>query len=173
MNRARRVPLIALLVAWVAMVAQILATAPLLPARVATHFDLAGKPNGWMTRSTHVSATIAFGFLVPGFILGIAALIRYLNGPGCNIPHRDYWLAPERRTATMDFIFNHCVWLGCLLVVFHMGLHQVILWANQAQPVALSSVQMNLLSGAMLSGVILWVILLIVRFLRPHVPRNA
>lgn len=172
MNRARRVPLLALLVAWVTMLAHILGTASQLPSRVATHFDLAGKPNGWMSRGTHVSAMLTFGFLVPAFILGIAVLTRYLNGAGCNIPHRDYWLAPERRAATMDFIFDHCVWLGCLLVIFHMGLHQVILWANQARPVALSSVHMTCLSGAMLGGVILWVILLVLRFLRPNAARN-
>ena len=42
-----------------------------LPARVATHFDLANQPNGWMSRE----GSLAFSLLMGIFIAGLATLL--------------------------------------------------------------------------------------------------
>jgi len=42
-----------------------------LPARLATHFDLANHPNGWMSRG----ASLAFLLVMGGFMAGLATLI--------------------------------------------------------------------------------------------------
>jgi hypothetical protein len=44
-----------------------------LPARLATHFDLANHPNGWMTRE----GSLTFSLLLAIFIIGLATLILF------------------------------------------------------------------------------------------------
>src|SRR6478609_5024980 len=44
---------------------------PELPARLATHFDLANHPNGWMSRE----ASLAFLLVMVIFVAGLATLI--------------------------------------------------------------------------------------------------
>lgn len=44
---------------------------PQLPARLATHFDLANHPNGWMSREASLTFSLAMGI----FIAGLATLI--------------------------------------------------------------------------------------------------
>jgi uncharacterized membrane protein len=46
---------------------------PELPARLATHFDLANHPNGWMSREVWLTFSLLLGI----FITGLATLILY------------------------------------------------------------------------------------------------
>lgn len=159
-------PLAVLGACWAALVAYVLSTVPQLPARIATHFDLRGVPNGWMDRSTHAWGIIGMGIGLPVFFLFILAIIQALDGGGCNIPNREYWLAPERRADTMAFIGRRMIWLSCLLVAFDAGLHALIVMANAAHPVRLPNREMGWLSGLLLAGVALWLGSLIIHFLR-------
>jgi serine/threonine-protein kinase len=94
-----------------------------LPLSVATHFDAEGNPNQWMSRGTHLKSLAFFGFLVPVGELGLFYSMRFFSAKRVNIPNRDFWLAPERREATMLYVFNHGIWLASITVVF-MGLLQ-------------------------------------------------
>jgi hypothetical protein len=78
-----------------------------LPERVATHFGGTGAPTGWMTRVPHEKLMLGFGLGVPLFVLLVFLGVRALGGVGLNIPHRYYWLSPERREVTLDFIAAH------------------------------------------------------------------
>jgi hypothetical protein len=44
-----------------------------LPARIATHFNAAGQPNGWMTRE----ASLTFGLVLTAFLLTVFTAILY------------------------------------------------------------------------------------------------
>jgi serine/threonine-protein kinase len=103
-----------------------------LPERVATHFDGAGRANGWMSRGAHTAlqlATLAFvAAVIQGIVYGNARLPKeYIN-----IPHRDYWLAPERAAATHDWIGGMVLLIGCVLAAFFAALFQLIYRANLA-----------------------------------------
>src|SRR5215210_4275920 len=77
---------------------------PFLPARVASHFDVRGRPNGWMARQEF----LLFEVLAIGVIFGISfggpALLGKVPSSMLNIPQRSYWLAPERRSQTLEFM---------------------------------------------------------------------
>lgn len=66
-----RIPLIVPGALYLGFVAYLALSAGALPARVATHFDASGRPNGWMSRSSHVAFTLVFGFAVPLFVVGL------------------------------------------------------------------------------------------------------
>src|ERR1051325_9785585 len=71
-----------------------------MPQRAPTHFDVAGEPDGWMNRSTYLLFTAVFGLVFPLVIVGICYAPRRLPASLINIPHREHWLAAERRTET-------------------------------------------------------------------------
>jgi serine/threonine-protein kinase len=81
------------------------------------------------------------------------------------MPRRDYWLAPERRRNTFEFIFAAGIWLANLSCLFLLGLQLFVVAANTLQPPQLSQ-SVWLLNGAFLVSVALWTILLIGRFMR-------
>jgi uncharacterized membrane protein len=86
-----------------------------LPEVVASHFDAHGVANGWQTKSAF------FGFLVGVSVLaavvgfGIPRIITSLPPELINLPNKRYWLAPERRAETMDFLNGYFAWFGCAL----------------------------------------------------------
>src|SRR5882724_8354599 len=91
---------------------------PQLPERVASHFDANGHPNGWQTKS--MFTTFFYGAIgiasVVGFIVPI--LIGLLPSAAINLPNKEYWLAPERREASIQFIQDQMTWFGCALLLF-------------------------------------------------------
>ena len=162
-----------LVMLWIAFAASLLGAAPMLPLRMATHFDGAGTPNGWMSRSEHLIFMAAFGVGFPLFIIGMCWMARYLPTSAIHLPHRDYWLSSERRDESTDYLFRHSIWLGCLGIAFITGLHWTVVFSNQRQPVNLPLSWVLLVAGSFLAGVVLWIVCLYRRFGKPDIqPAN-
>ncbi|MGB8170184.1 MAG: DUF1648 domain-containing protein [Chthoniobacteraceae bacterium] len=153
-----------LLAAFVAFVAY---SSKELPDRVATHFDLHGKANGWMTRAQHLKFTIGVGVGTPLFILGVFALVAKMKGWGLNIPNKDYWLAPEQQEQTYAFLQRHGMWLACLMVVFHAGMFESVVLANSQAPAFLSPAHVAWLTGGFIALLVVWIAMLFLRFRVP------
>jgi len=134
----------------------LVATAAHLPARVATRFDAAGRANGWMDRANHLLFMELFGLGLPLFIAALFYLIRFLPAHGFNLPHRDHWLAPERRGATYAFIFVRGLWLSCLTLGFTTGVNLLLTLANQVSPPHLPASDIWLLVGGYTGAVGIW-----------------
>src|SRR5437879_3212802 len=83
-----------------------------LPDVVASHFGAGGAPNGWQTKS------VFFGFFVGSLVLltfitfGLPRLIGAMPIQLVNLPNKNYWLAPERRTASLDILGSYFPGLG-------------------------------------------------------------
>ncbi len=138
-----------------------------LPDHVATHFDLHGKPNGWMTRAQHLKFSIGVGVGTPLFVLGVFALVAKMKGWGLNIPNKQFWLAPERQQAMFDFLRAHSFWLAGLMIVFHAALFHSIVLANSQRPAFLPSTHVAWLIGGFLALLVVWIVILLRRFRRP------
>ncbi|HSD59392.1 MAG TPA: DUF1648 domain-containing protein [Burkholderiales bacterium] len=106
---------------------------PQLPAKVASHFDGQGRPNGWMSRDGF--------FLLYGAMLALQLaifgtgfrILRRLPDRMFNLPHRDYWLAPERRNETLDYLETWGLWFGCAVLALLLGIFQLAIDANLKQ----------------------------------------
>jgi hypothetical protein len=138
-----------------------------LPERVATHFDGRGRPNGWMSRSSHLSFITVLGFAFPMSIVGISFALRFMPTSLINIPHREYWLASERRTQTLAYIFRHSLWFASLAIGFVIGINLLLIHSNNQFPVRLSTPLLLTLLGCFLAGVALWGISAFRYFRRP------
>lgn len=90
---------------------------PQLPERVASHFGADGRPNGWQTKS--MFSTFFYGALGIAVLVGflVPMLLGLLPSSAINLPNKRYWLAPERREESVQFIQNQMVWFGCGLLL--------------------------------------------------------
>ncbi|MFA6287192.1 MAG: DUF4019 domain-containing protein [Opitutaceae bacterium] len=142
-------------------------TAHELPVRMASHFDETGRANGWMERTPY----LLFIGTLPCFIAALFAAsawsLKKLPVRLINLPHRDHWLAPERRAATAASFGRWMAGPACLLVVFFAELHLTTLLANRLIPPRLES---GLLLGptiGFLSALMVWMVGLVLRFSDP------
>jgi uncharacterized membrane protein len=147
----------------------VVSTASALPERVATHFGLSGIPDGWMSRAEAIGLMAATGVGLPLFIVGLAAVIRFLPASLINIPHRDYWLAPNRRARTSALMFRLMLWLSCLLVAFMAGLHFLTLRANQTNPAQMPTDLLLIILAGYLAALGFWIFRLVRTFSKPAI----
>ncbi len=128
-------------------------TAPALPARVAVHFDFAGRPNRWTT-PFRAAGEFTAGILAILAIFGLAAvLLERLPPRWVNIPHRDEWLAPPHRAATVALLRRWLAREALAITVFFGWLWAMLLWAHRQTPVRLSN-------HLLLIGTALWLAVL-------------
>jgi uncharacterized membrane protein len=138
-----------------------------LPDCVATHFNGSGQPNGWMNHFAYLIFTTAFGFVFPLLLVGLSFIGRFISTKFYNIPHRDYWLAPERQAETFSYIFCHSLWFSCIALYFIIGLHFSIVQANSVTPAHLSTPLILGLLGFFVAGIVVWIINMF-RYFRSH-----
>lgn len=135
-----------------------------LPARVATHFDGAGLPNGWMTRSAHLLSFSMLGLGSSLFILVLTALMRFLPASMLNVPHADYWRSPEHYPEACAYLHRHSYGFATLLLLWFGALHVLIVEANRHTPPRMNSDALWILMPGLLVAVAVWAFTLIRHF---------
>ncbi|HEX3856600.1 MAG TPA: DUF1648 domain-containing protein [Verrucomicrobiae bacterium] len=98
-------------------------TVPLLPPRVASHFDINGQPNGWMSRSSAAIFQGVIGLVLSLIIVAGFYAARFASEQKINMPRRDFWFAPERRGETCAYLLRQGLWLASM----EIGL-QCVVW---------------------------------------------
>ena len=108
---------------------QIIIYYPLLPLRVASHFDFQGNAIGWTSKSNFIT-TMAFVIaLIVGVFLAIPVLLAKLP-ESINLPNKTYWLAPERKETTILVLGNYIIWMGTLTTLLLVMVLNIICNAN-------------------------------------------
>jgi len=139
-----------------------------MPAVVATHYDGAGHPNGWMSRAGMIGFQLGILAITAASFLGLPVLLGRLSPTLINIPHREYWLAPERRNATMTGLQNWMAGMGCGVVLLMMAVAHLVHRANLTTPPRLSSAALLACLGGFLVYIVGSLIVLYRRFPRPQ-----
>ncbi len=111
---------------WLAVAAQAVWAWSRWPDRVPMHFGVAGDVDRWGTATEF--------FVVWGIVLGMLALIfgalplviARLPVSAINLPNREYWLADERRVATMSRVAGQLGWFGTGTLALMFALLQLI-----------------------------------------------
>lgn len=148
-------------------VVYILMTIAQLPDTVATHFRGDGYANGFMTRPGYRLFMLIFTLGLPLLLVG---LIGYLPGSysrWSNLPHKDYWFAPERRAQSLAYLRRLAYWFGSLMVLFSVGLHGLVLDANAQMPARLDNDVFLIFMLLFLLGLVIWVVALLRHFGKP------
>lgn len=101
-----------------------------LPERTATHFDLRGEADGWMTKGQATAFMLGIQIGLPLFLVGIARATQFLPASVINIPHREYWLHPERRTASLAYVRKCVGWIAVSASIFMLLINHLVYRAN-------------------------------------------
>lgn len=141
-------------------------TASLLPERVASHFAASGVPDGWMTRGGYLTVTSLMGLGLPAFLAGLCYATRFFPDWMINLPNKGYWLAPERRRDTNNYLFGHCLWMVCLVVLHFWAMHSLTIFANRRSPALMSGTAAIAATGVFLALLGVWIIALVRHFRR-------
>jgi uncharacterized membrane protein len=88
---------------------------PLLPEQVASHFDVDGVPNGWMSKGAFVGVMVFVSIITAIPIVGLTLALPRMES-SINIPNKLYWLAPERREETIAAISSSMIWTECVVM---------------------------------------------------------
>jgi len=132
-------------------------TANLLPPQVASHFDAAGVARGFMARSDYLLFMLAMTIGVPLLIAATTALLpRLVPVDKLRLPNRDYWLAPERRDATLAGLTTSGLGMASIVAAFLIAVHVMVIVANRQLPPRLDSTTLWFLVGALVVSSVLW-----------------
>lgn len=144
-----------------------MATVGMLPDPVATKFAASGAPTATMSRVGYVGLMAASTAVLPAFLVAaIGVLPRFFPGT-LNVPHRDYWLAPARRSDTLAFLLRQGYWLGALVAVLMGTLHGMTLSANRATPPGMPAAWTMPVLFLFIGCVMAWTLLFVRHFKLP------
>ena len=108
----KRLGWIALLLAVAGCLAHAAAVYPGLPETVPSHFSLSGTPSDTAGKGTLLTVYAVATLLVALPVALFAVLAGRMRPEGFNLPHRDYWMTPQRAAATRDFLSAQLLWIG-------------------------------------------------------------
>jgi hypothetical protein len=142
-----------------------------LPDVVAAHFDSGGTPNGWQTKSVFF-AFFAGAVAIAAFLtFGIPAIFSKLPMSLINLPHREYWLAPERRAETLAFLDSSFAWFGCVVLLVVIDAVNYAIGRNLHPGAQLDPPVPIYVLGGFFAFTILWSIRLLTHF--AQIPRDG
>lgn len=156
--------MVRLVLVLVAAAVFVLATGSRLPETVASHFVVGRAANGYMPRNAYLALMIAVALGIPLLLQLPASLIRRLPARWMNLPNRDYWLAPERRDATLAFLERHNAAFPFIVAAFVCIVHWLVVQANAQTPPRLAEPALFVALGVLFAVVIVWIAALVLRF---------
>lgn len=104
-----------------------------LPERIATHFGADGQPNDWMSKAAGTLLICAFQIGIPLLLFSISSIVSVLPASMINIPHREYWLHPDRRTQSLEWMHRMMSWIAVLSMLFMSAISHLTFEANMAE----------------------------------------
>lgn len=138
-------------------VAQILFYYPNLPARMASHFDAAGKANDWMAKENFMIFEFVILLIIVSEFALLPVLIEKMPDALVNLPNKNFWLAAERRAKTFAVMRNYFDYFAVALLGLLIAINQMIFKAN-INRTNLPPATMWTILGAFLLFTIVWMI---------------
>ena len=114
--------------------AQVSFYAPRIPELLGSHFSRGGFVNGWQTKAAFFATELAMIILATVVSFGIPRIIAAAPVALINLPHKEYWLAPEQREDTLAYIRVWSAWFGCGLLAFLLFVMELVFRANLHTP---------------------------------------
>jgi uncharacterized membrane protein len=113
---------------------QYLYYAPRLPEILGSHFGTSGAVNGWETKTAFFSIDLAIILVATVVSFGVPRIIEAMPASLINLPHKEFWLGPERREASYAYIRWWNAWFGCALLAFLLFVMELAFRANLQTP---------------------------------------
>ena len=114
-------------------------TSEQLPSVVASHFAGSGTANGFMPHRAYLILMLTLVVGLPSLLIVLTWWSLGSSNARINLPNKDYWLAPERKTETVSYLRAGVLWFGTLLLAFLCYAHWLVVLANSHQPAKLEN----------------------------------
>lgn len=137
---------------------------PLLPDPVASHFGRDGTPNGWMSKDSFQHLFQGLLALFALVFVGMPYLMAKIPVSLINLPNKGYWLAPERKEASMEFIGAAMLWFGSAVMALLLYMFYQTFRVNTGQAAALEHPVLALVVFFVFVGA--WLIVFVGKFAR-------
>jgi len=137
-----------------------------LPDTVASHFGARGVPNGWMSKRGFFWFEAGLLAVLLLSFAGSTWLCRKLPSKWVNLPHKDYWLAPERKEQTLAVLSDFMLRMGAATMLFMVCIQQLVIDANLRETVQLSE-KVWVLLGIFVIYLVVWLARFYTHFRRP------
>jgi hypothetical protein len=138
-----------------------------LPDPIAITFSAGGLAHNYMSHSAYRIYLLLCTIVMPLVIVLAIDWLPRLSPNRINIPHRDYWLAPQHRAQTLFFLRQHALRFGCLFVIFMVGIQWLVIQANTLNPPRLANGPFIILLVGFLISIGIWILVIFRRFRRP------
>jgi len=143
---------------------------PQLPDPMASHFNASGAATAWIPKpgSFILMLVVTLAASVPVFL--VPRSLAKLSNDKINLPNKEYWLAPERRAETIQYLGAQMGWFGCALLAFlFCGLYNALA-ANFRPDHHFDSGSFYIVLGAFLAFILVWLARLLSHF--NHAPQQ-
>lgn len=140
---------------------------PRLPERMASHFDISGNVDGWLNKETFLVIYVVILLVLTGMTAGTIFLFSKLPTNAINIPHRNYWLSPERREKTQKFIVEYTLWFNNATLAFFVAITHLTFRVNLGEVLRLENHLFWLVFIIYILFTIIWTIHLFIYFKKP------
>jgi serine/threonine-protein kinase len=154
---SRRLPLTLIAALWGAMAVRVGTVWPQLPTRMASHFNGAGRADGWMSRDGFVLFWLGINGALTLLLVTIATWVPWAL---INVPNKDYWADPARQPLARHRMAVWSAWFAVGLNALMASVLELILRANLMPKPTLSSNHAALLVGFLIFTGLMMVVLL-------------
>lgn len=159
-----KLPSIAFFGAALLCAAQAFHYSPLLPERIASHFGPGGTADGWMSSAFFIRLNLGVVLFLTFTLYTASARMRSVDPQTIKLPNKDYWLAPERRGETVEFLSGYFLWFGAATLLLMLDIFRQVFQYNLFLTRELDHPRVSL--GVYVAFALLWIAGLQVRFRR-------
>jgi len=159
------IPRTALIVLPAAAALFIVASGQSLPQSVASHFAASGFADGYSSRGAYLALMIVAAAGLPAAVIALQTVLGR-KAPRLGVPHGEYWLAPERRDATLAFLDAQALRFAALIAAFLCFVHWLVVKGNAVQPPRMDGVLISSALIVFLLATAAWLVAFYVRFRR-------
>ncbi len=163
---ARTLPVLLIIAALILTAILAIVFSPQLPNRIASHFGIDGKPNGFMGKDAFLITMVALQFGLAIFLTGMGWIAAKLPKSMINIPHREYWLHADRATETLSWLQGVMNWITACTTTFMALIFYLVIQANLQAEVKLPTLGFTLLMVAYLIAILILVVRITLHFRR-------
>ena len=135
---------------------------PRLPIEVARHFGASGRPDAWDSKKVPLIVYLSTVAIMGVTFLGIGLAMPKLPNSIINLPNADYWLAPERRQRTLDYMLCRFLWLGSITMILLFYVFHQMFRVQLGKAAKLNHIWLSM--GAYMAVVAVWCIAIYLKF---------
>lgn len=139
-----------------------------MPAEVASHFNASGQADSFLSRDTYLTLMVVVVCLSTLVVGGMGRLLTSLPEDSINLPNKAYWLSPERKNESLNYISNWLQFFSAGMAVFLCFVHWIVVQANSTESQQLDSSVFYLGLAFMLFGLMGSIYALVRRFTKTN-----